>query len=503
MATLDQQFPSGELPEIFRSSERAAASRAAARGELRRLARGLYTTNLDEPAGQLIRRRWIDVAALYFPGAVIADRSAVEGRPSEEGSLFLESGPKPRPSTRELPGLTLKPRSGPGPLADDMPFGDLHRSSQARTALDNLRPSRARKGIARTLDRGELEDWLERIAQNAGEEELLRIRDEARRIAPQLNASKEQRELDSLIASMLGTGDSTLRSDAGRARGARGPYDTNRLVLFERLHGALSGHIFPPAPERPDPNRVFAFFEAYFSNFIEGTEFDLEEAREIVFAGAIPDERPADAHDIIGTFQALSDPELRSRTPRDADDLLELAITLNRRILVGRPETKPGEIKTVSNRAGATSFVAPEMVKGTLREAWRFYATLGAGMPRALFAMFALTEVHPFADGNGRTARAITNAELSADGKCRLLIPLAFRPDYLGALRALSRQQNPEPLIRVGERLQKWATQIDFSSLQTATEQMQGTNALVPSDQAETEGLILLDPPRAGPVRDG
>ena len=503
MATQKQQLHSRELPEIFRSTERAAVSRATARGELRRLARGLYTTNLDEPAEQLIRRRWIDVAALYFPGAVIADRSAVEGRPSEDGSLFLDSGPKPRPSPRYLPGLTLKPRSGPGPLADDMPFGDLHRSSQARTALDNLRPSRARRGIARTLDRGELEHWLERIAQSAGEKELLRIRDQARQIAPKLDTRKAQRELDSLIASLLGSGKSTLASDAGRARGARSPYDTNRLVLFERLHGALSGHIFPAVPEQPDPNRVFAFFEAYFSNFIEGTEFDLEEAREIVFEGAIPDERPADAHDIIGTFEALSDPALRSRTPRDADDLLKLAVTLNRRILAGRPETKPGEIKTVPNRAGGTSFVAPEMVKGTVREAWRFYSTLGAGIPRALFAMFALTEVHPFADGNGRTARAITNAELSADGKCRLLIPLAFRPDYLGALRALSRQQNPAPLIRVGERLQEWATKIDFSSMQAATDQMQGTNALVPPDQAEADGLILLDPAGARRGRGG
>ncbi len=80
MATLSQQFPSGELPEIFRSSERAAASRATASGELRRLARGLYTTNIDEPAEQLIRQ-WIDVAPLYLPKAVIVDRSAVEGRP--------------------------------------------------------------------------------------------------------------------------------------------------------------------------------------------------------------------------------------------------------------------------------------------------------------------------------------------------------------------------------------------------------------------------------------
>ena len=77
-------------------------------------------------------------------------------------------------------------------------------------------------------------------------------------------------------------------------------------------------------------------------------------------------------------------------------------------------------------------------------------------------------------------------------------------PDsLLGALRALSRQRNPEPLIRVGERLQKWATQIDFSSLQTATDQMQGTNALVPSDQAEADGLILLDPQGARRGRGG
>jgi len=56
-----------DLPEVFRPQDAKQASRAAAGGEIRRLARALYTTNLDEPAERLIARRWAQVAAIYFP----------------------------------------------------------------------------------------------------------------------------------------------------------------------------------------------------------------------------------------------------------------------------------------------------------------------------------------------------------------------------------------------------------------------------------------------------
>jgi Fic/DOC family len=470
-------------PEVFRPDDPAAASRALRRGEIRRLARGLYTTNLDEPAEQLLRRRWIDTVPLYFPGAVIVDRSAVEGRPAADGSLILDTGPRssqPKPVT--LPGLWLRPRSGPGPLAGDMPFGAFHRSGEARTALDNMRSSRARKGVARTLGSTELEEWLERIARNRGEEELLRIRDEARALAPLLDARTEQEGLDRLIAALLGTGDARLVTGPGRARGRRQPFDAARVSLFETLHGALAGQIAPLRPEPADPNRVFAFFEAYLSNFIEGTEFEVEEAEEIVFEGVIPEERPQDAHDVLGTFAVVTDPALRARVPTDADDFSELLQILNRRILEARPDKRPGEWKQRSNRAGGTSFVAPELVQGTLREAWGFYSTLPPGLPRAVFASFASSEVHPFADGNGRVSRALLNAELSAASQCRVVIPLCFRGDYLGALRALSRQSKPEPLIRAIERAQRWSSLVDWSTLEVAMAQLERTNALVPPD---------------------
>lgn len=486
-------------PEVFRPADPATASRAVRRGELRRLSRGLYTTNFDEPAEQLLRRRWIDVAALYFPEAVIVDRSAVEGRPASDASLFLDSGPDRRhPKPVELPGLTLKPRPGPGPLGGDMPFGPLHRSGEARTALDNVRPSRARSGVARTLSAAELEEWLERIARNRGEDELLRIRDEAREIAPALGAQEEQQRLDRLIATLLGTGDARLATAPARARGRREPFDVARVDLFETLHGALSGHIAPLRPEPPDPNRVFAFFEAYFSNFIEGTEFEVEEAEEIVFGGVVPEERPEDAHDILGTFGVITDPALRTRVPNNAGEFAELLRLLNRRVLEGRPDKRPGEWKQLANRAGGTTFVAPELVPGTLREAWRFYETLPAGFSRAVFALFAVNEVHPFADGNGRVARALLNAELSAEGQCRIVIPLSLRVDYLGALRAISRQGNPEPLLWTQERAQRWSSLIEWSTMDRAVEQLEETHALIAPDEADEQGLTLLDPPPQG-----
>ncbi|HMU28090.1 MAG TPA: hypothetical protein PKA65_11860, partial [Solirubrobacterales bacterium] len=68
-----------ELPEIFRPEDSKWASRQAENGHIRKIARGLFTTNLDEPLDQLVRRSWYDVAAIRFPKAVIVDRSAVDG----------------------------------------------------------------------------------------------------------------------------------------------------------------------------------------------------------------------------------------------------------------------------------------------------------------------------------------------------------------------------------------------------------------------------------------
>lgn len=486
---------SHNLPEIFRPADSRWASRALARGELRRLARGLYTRNLDEPADQLVRRRWYDVAALYFPGAVIVDRSAVLAGPAADGSLFLDVGTQPRaPRPVALPGLTLRPRGGAGPLPDDGEFVDLRIASRARTALENLRPSRARKGVARTLRSDELEQWLDRLAAAGGASALGDLRDRARSLAPALAAETQLAQLEQLIGALLGTREQSLRTASARARAAGLAYDADRLALLELLRAELAAQAFAVRAQPPDPERLFAFFESYFSNWIEGTVFDVDEAEQIVFAGNIPSQRPADAHDVLGTFQAIGEERLRARPPRDADELEQYLGDAHRLVMAARPEAGPGEYKQRGNRAGMTFFVRPELVRGTLREGFSLLRTLPAGLARAVYATFLVTEVHPFADGNGRVARLLMNAELSAHEECRVMVPLCYRDDYLSALRALSHNRASTPLWRMLDRAQRWAALMPWTPRERVFALLGSTNALVTPERADAEGLRLLDP---------
>lgn len=483
------------LPELFVPEDSRWASRAAARGEIRRLARGLYTTNLDEPAEQLLRRRWYDAAALNFPDAVIVDRSAALSGPAADGSLFLDVGARPvNPRPVQLPGLTLRPRNGPGPVPGDGAFAGLRMSSPARVALDNLRPSRARSGVARTLRREELEERLDRLARTHGDDALNQLRDEARAIATALDAERQMAELDRLIGALLGSQDAGLRTPAARARRAGPGYDVDRLALFETLRAELAIQSFPARPQPADPERLFAFFEAYFSNWIEGTVFEVEEAEEIVFEGRVPPQRPADAHDVQGTFDATTDARLRSQTPSGPDDLEDYLRELHRRVMSGRPEAAPGEYKEQPNRAGLTYFVHPDLVRGTLREGFAWLDTLPEGLPRATYIMFLVAEVHPFADGNGRVARLAMNAQLSAAGQTRVMVPLSYRDEYMNALRALSRNANPTPLWRMLDRAQRWASLMHWTGRDRVLEAMGVTNALVTPEEALAQNLHLLDP---------
>ena len=99
-----------------------------------------------------------------------------------------------------------------------------------------------------------------------------------------------------------------------------------------------------------------------------------------------------------------------------------------------------------------------------------------------------------FADGNGRIARMMMNAELVAGGEERIVIPTVFRGNYLAALRPLSRTGRPEPLVRVLDYAQRWTIAIDWSSLEETRRELEACNAFLDSDEAEGEGKRLRMP---------
>lgn len=488
--------------EVFFSS--AATSRKIGAeldaGRVRRIARGLYSRNLEEALEAVTRRNWSTIAGGLFEGAVIVDRTAFEAAPAEDGSVFLDAGSRLSSdrSTR-LPGLTLSVRAGPGPVEGDDPFmGTLHLSSRPRAYLDNLRPTRATKRrVRRTLSRPEIEDSLERLLATQGESALNALRDDARRVAPALGALQELEELDDLIGALLGTREADLRSESAKARRAGIPYDPGRAELFGLLHAELLGAAQPIRPGRNDGGSVFAFFEAYFSNFIEGTEFLLAEAEEIIFEGRIPPTRPKDAHDILGTFQVVNDASSRAQSPRSAGEFISSLQNTHTLLLDGRPEARPGRFKEKPNRAGSTTFVAPELVRGTLERGFEFMRALPAGFPRAVFVTFLVSEVHPFDDGNGRVARIAINGELTAAGEQRVIIPTVYRNNYLQALRALSRSKNPKPLVRVIDFAQRYSAAVPWMSVDEASSVLERTNAFMDATEADDAGVRLQMPSSA------
>src|SRR3984885_3683598 len=149
------------MHEVFVSSSElaTAVSREVKMGRLRKLGSRLYTRDLKDPPEKIVQRNLWPLVASYLPGALIADRTALENRPASDGSIFLIADHK-----RDIimPGVTLRPRKGPAPLETDRQFiGTLRIASPARAFLENMRPTRARSGVGRTLSRREVEERLD------------------------------------------------------------------------------------------------------------------------------------------------------------------------------------------------------------------------------------------------------------------------------------------------------------------------------------------------------
>lgn len=482
------EFSLAALPEVFVSDSSISKTvyEAVERGKLRKLGSRLYTRNLTENPERLIRRNWYNLIASYYPDAVIADRTALENKPAEDGSVFLISAKR---REIELPGLTFRPRVGPQPIDSDRPFSGVRLASIPRAYLENLRESRARGGrLARTMSRDELEKRLDALIRQQGEAAANRLRDDARAIAPQLGYEAEAAELNELIGSLLGTRDGDLSSAVGKARHAGQPFDPDRIRLFETLFAALRDTFVErrPAPDRDgEASATLAFFEAYFSNFIEGTEFTVEEAAEIVFEGVIPQERPADAHDVMGTFRVVSDLAHLKALPSDFTGFRDLLRHRHASVMEARPDKAPGAFKERENRAGNTVFVAPDLVDGTLERGFAFLQALDDPFQRAVYMMVLVAEVHPFADGNGRIARIMMNAELVARDQERIIIPTAYRTDYLTALKAFSHNGLTDPLIRMLDVAHSYTHRIDWTDLERARTDLAATNAFAEGSDAK------------------
>ncbi|MCY3565953.1 MAG: Fic family protein [Gammaproteobacteria bacterium] len=496
MTPAAERWPTGPRTIFFDNvASRTTLSKAVGAGRIRRIAPRLYTADLTSDPAEIVRANWSELCNHYLPGAVIVDRSAATHGVIRDGTLTVAADTGRR--SIRLPGLEIRVRRG-APYESDLPWSHgLYMASPARALLDNLEPSRSRGGRpSRTLSLTELEDWVAGKYIAWGPERTDRFRVEARDLAATTGRTRHITAIDSLFEQL--TGVEPLRPSAGqlfRAVTAGRAWDERRLRLFNAAIETLQQLAPLGVPEwlpECDPPGELPFFESYFSNYIEGTTFTVDEARRIVETNTPPAERPADGHDILGTYRCVVDPIGRAATSTDPAELIDHLIARHQEIMRGRPDQHPGAWKAVSNRVGVYEFVAPDLVEGTLLKGLERVAELPEGLARALYAMIVVTEVHPFEDGNGRVARVMMNAELSAVGAARIVIPSVYRNEYVAGLRRTSMTDGDlTAYVRVMTHAWRWTAAMPWNDTAATEGHLIATNALLDSTDAEIAGERL------------
>ena len=456
-------------------------------GKLRKIAPRIYTSNFIDSPEVIIRRNLFSILGKLYPESILSHRSAIEFQPTSAGHIFLTFTYTKRIS---LPGITLRLMEGPIRIEGDNLFsGKLYCSQYERALLENMQVSRQPGPESKTLTLPEIEDRLEKVIQVKGEAGLNEIRDRAREIAPALGMEMEFEKLNKLISALLTTHPSKiLSSPLALARAFGNPYDPARLPLFEKLFIELKQREFKDLPEKNSSNqsfRNFAFFEAYFSNYIEGTEFELKDARLIIENDTPMPSRDEDSHDVLGTYKLVSNRQEMSIIPNCSEHLLEILLYRHKVLMSARTSKRPGEFKDKNNRAGETHFVDHSLVKGTLIKGFDFYQALTHPFARAAYIMFLISEVHPFLDGNGRLARVMMNAEFVNQSQTKIIIPTVYRDDYIGVLRKLSRQMDPTAYLRMLERAHEFSATITGDDIDIIEKHLEACNAFKESDQAK------------------
>ncbi|QGM45088.1 Fic family protein [Methylocystis heyeri] len=184
----------------------------------------------------------------------------------------------------------------------------------------------------------------------------------------------------------------------------------------------------------------------YTSNAIEGNTLTLRETAEVIEHGitvggkSLRDHLEAvDHYDALLWMRELA----AATTPVDENAVCEL----HRRIVARSQPQIAGIYSRNPRRIAGSPVVFPNPAKiPQLMEEFGAWLTTAPVTPAAAFeAHYRLTAIHPFADGNGRSARLLMNLILIRGG----YPPVAVRPEdrkaYLDSLESASLADDPAP----------------------------------------------------------
>jgi hypothetical protein len=421
--------------------QRKRIERAAARGELVALGHGIYVRGGEDPAAALADH-WPDVVRhLTDAKGHVSHRTALHFNPYSPE--WFVSWPMKRYRTITLGPKRIRLLAGmPKPETSQISMlGSSGQISTLENALLEVTEKRRGEYATATLTLEELEEFLLATGSRVDLKALRAV------------AKRNKRDADGLlkvIAAISSRDPAKVRSPRLRALFNKNDGDPSRVELFADLAGFLSELTSEKIEGRAWSSNDavqfdhFCFIAAYFSNYIEGTEFLPEDAVGIVYRGEdhgpAPDQRTLAAthQTYLSLLTTMTPPAVNASYAEFESYLKRLHLSL----AGGNPALRPGEYKTRPNHAGGTRFVDPAKVGPTLLAGWELSGKIASLFHRAVFLGLVVSEVHPFTDGNGRAARLVTDAHLLAAGFSGIIVTTRSRDLYIKALRGVSHRDS-------------------------------------------------------------